>query len=370
MRTKIGVVLMFIGGFLLMFGILAQTYGASKLEKTPLDVDSTTRLAGEATLNGPDGEDSFPVNVTSITRADSEKSDGDVIVFVNSSCVVRDEGDPPDCVSNDDPQERLLTASTDTFSTDRETGLAVNDPEYLPASAEPHEGLVNKFPFGSEKKTYPYWSRSVGDTVDAVYDREDDLDGLKTYVYTVEIDEAPIEIAEGVDGLYNESTEIWVEPVTGAIVDQTTLLSRTTEDGELVLSLDYSFTDDQVAESIDDAKGNSSKLDLLTSVVPIVGYVVGHPADPHRPGADRARPPRPPRWRPGGHDLSRAVGGYGRQSARNTAVPGVTRPRTADQPPQIRSCPSGHSGSSRVVSTNPALASRATQSPSVRWCST
>jgi hypothetical protein len=276
-RTKIGVVLTFIGGFLLMFGILAQTYGASRLEKTPLDVDSTTHLSGEATLNGPEGEETFPVNVTSITLADSEKSDDDVIVFENSSCVVRDEDDPDDCVSNDDPQERLLTASTDTFSTDRETGLAVNDSKYLPPSAEPHEGLVNKFPFGTEKKTYPYWSRSVGDTVDAVYDREDDLDGLDTYVFTVEIEEAPIEIAEGVDGLYNESTEIWVEPVTGAIVDQVTSLSRTTEDGELVLSLDYSFTDDEVDESVDDAKGNAGRLNLLTDTVPLIGYVVGIP---------------------------------------------------------------------------------------------
>ena len=33
------------------------------------------------------------------------------------------------------------------------------------------------------------------------------------------------------------------------------------------------------------------------------------------------------------------------------AVPGVSRPRTADQPPQTRSCPSGHSGSSRSVSS-------------------
>lgn len=277
MRTKIGVVLTFIGGFLLMFGILAQTYGAAKLEKTPLDVESVTHLSGEATLNGPDGEDTFPVNVTSTTLADSEKSDDDVIVFEKSSCVVRDEGDPPDCVSNDDPQERLLTASTDTFSTDRTSGLAVNDSKYLPPSAEPHEGLVNKFPFGTEKKTYPYWSRTVGGTVDAVYDREDDLDGLDTYVFKVEIADAPTEIAEGVDGLYSESTEIWVEPVTGAIVDQESTLSRTTEDGELVLSLDYSFTDDEVSESVDDAKDNSGKLNLLTDTVPLIGYVVGIP---------------------------------------------------------------------------------------------
>ena len=46
---------------------------------------------------------------------------------------------------------------TDDFATDRITALAVNDPQYLPADAAPHEGLINKWPFEAEKKTYPYW---------------------------------------------------------------------------------------------------------------------------------------------------------------------------------------------------------------------
>ena len=42
------------------------------------------------------------------------------------------------------------------------SGLAVNDPKYLPADAEPHEGLVNKWPFEPKKKTYPYWDGTTG----------------------------------------------------------------------------------------------------------------------------------------------------------------------------------------------------------------
>ena len=40
------------------------------------------------------------------------------------------------------------------------------------------------------------------------------------------------------------------------------------------------------------------------------------------------------------------------------AVPGVSSPRTFDQPPHTRSWPSGHSGSIRSVITNPLPASQ------------
>ena len=56
--------------------------------------------------------------------------------------------------------------------------------------------------------------------------------------------------------------------------------------------------------------------------------------------------------------------------ATKIAVPGVSSPRARDQPPQTRSFCSGHSGSTRSTSRKSCAASRRTQSPSVRWCST
>jgi hypothetical protein len=40
----------FLGGFLVMVALLAQFYAPGQLMRTPLDVDSTTRLSGEAAL--------------------------------------------------------------------------------------------------------------------------------------------------------------------------------------------------------------------------------------------------------------------------------------------------------------------------------
>lgn len=273
MRKKVGTTLSVLGGFLVLVALLGMFYAPGPLMKTPLDVDNTTDLSGSGELGG----ESTPVKAFSVTYTDSEKSDDDVVVWVNSSCLVVDEGDIDGCVSADDPQERLLSATTDNFATDRYTALAVNDPKYLPAEAEEHEGLVNKWPFESEKKTYPYWDNLVGDTVDAVYDRTEEVLGLETYVYKVSISDAPIEITDGVPGTYDDEKEIWVEPVTGAIVDQSDSQVRYGEDGEEALALELSFTDEEVEESVDDAEANASKLNLVTKTVPLIGFVVGIP---------------------------------------------------------------------------------------------
>lgn len=273
MRKKVGTTLSVLGGFLVLVALLGMFYAPGPLMKTPLDVDNTTDLSGTGQLGG----ESTPVKAFSVTYTDSEKSDDDVVVWVNSSCLVVDEGDIDGCVSADDPEERLLSATTDNFATDRYTALAVNDPKYLPAEAEEHEGLVNKWPFESEKKTYPYWDNLVGDTVDAVYDRTEEVLGLETYVYKVSISDAPIEITDGVPGTYDDEKEIWVEPVTGAIVDQSDSQVRYGEDGEEALALELSFTDEEVEESVDDAEANASKLNLVTKTVPLIGFVVGIP---------------------------------------------------------------------------------------------
>lgn len=276
MRKIIGWVLLGLGAFLLVTGLLATVWVPGQVERTPLDVDSTTRLSGNADkLNPATGEtEAIDVKATSITKADSKRSDDDVVVFVNTTCLVIDEGDVPDCVDADDPQARLVSATSDVFSTDRYDAEAVNG-KYLPAGAEEKEGLVNKWPFDSEKKDYDYWDGLVGAAVTAAYDSTETLDGLETYKYHISLDEVPAEIIDGVQGTYSQDKYIWVEPRTGAIVNQTQDETRTLEDGSVVLDLQLAFTEDQVATGISDAKDNKASIDLVTGTLPLVGFIGG-----------------------------------------------------------------------------------------------
>jgi len=264
-----------LGAFLVVVALLCQTWAAGQLKKTPLDVDSVTRLAGSAIQYTEGGMLPFPVKATSITKADSEASSDDVVVFKSSTCLVKDINDVGDCVAADDPKKRLLSAGFDDFATDRVTAEAVNDPEYLPADAVEHEGVINKWPFGAEKKTYTYWVAPEG--VDAVYSRTEDVDGLETYVYQVEVTDVPVELAEGIEGLYSESTEIWIEPVTGQIVNREGEQIRKLADGTGFLDLNLSFTDEQVAANVEDISADRDKLNLVTKTVPLIGYAVGIP---------------------------------------------------------------------------------------------
>jgi hypothetical protein len=274
----VGGVLAFLGGLLLLAGVLAQFYAPDRLMKTPLDTDTLTNLYGEAELaDGTGGTDTFPVRAYSVTLADSEASTDDVILFHSSSCLVRDEGGIDGCVSADDPQDRLLSASTDTFATDRRTAEAVNDPDILPASAEAKDGLVNKWPFDAEQKTYQYWDGTAGEAVDAVFDREEELDGLTTYVYKVSISDVPIELSEGVAGIYNDEKEIFIDPTTGSIIHQVDHQERIDDEGNPFLIVDLEFTPEQVSSNAEDAKTNTSRLNLVRDTVPIIGYAAGIP---------------------------------------------------------------------------------------------
>lgn len=275
MRKNIGIVLIGLSGFLLFAGLLAVTWAPGKSEKTPLDVNSTTVLSGQAAKLDTSTNElvSNPVIATSITKTDSNASDDDVAVWVSTTCVVADIDDPPPCLESSDP--RLITASIDIFATDRVTALTVNDEKYVPADEVQGEGLRNKWPFSAEKKSYPYWDGVLGAAVQAEFDRTEQVEGLDTYVYKVTITDADIEIAEGVPGTYDDVKEIFVEPKTGSIVNQTDDQQRYLADGSTALDLQLAFTDEQVTTSVADTEDNLGSLNLITRTVPLIGFIGG-----------------------------------------------------------------------------------------------
>ncbi|MBP2392260.1 hypothetical protein JOF40_003385 [Aeromicrobium fastidiosum] len=251
---------------------MAAFWTSNQVQKTPLDTDSTTLASGTASLSGAAP---VPVKAIQLTRADSAKSTSDVVVFNSSSCLVIVKGDTPPCVEASDPEGRLLSASSEIFATDRHTGVGVNDPKILPPDAVEKRGLVNKWPFGTEKRDYKYWDELASKQINAKYVGTKTIDGLETYEYTVDVADAPIEIAAGVPGLYSSSKTIFVDPRTGAIIKQNEKQERVTDAGAPVLALDFGMTDGQVAANVADTKDNIKSLDLVSTTIPIGGLIVG-----------------------------------------------------------------------------------------------
>jgi len=268
-------VLLLVGSFLVTIALLLWFWAPSRVERTPLDVNTYTYLSGQAKkLNPTTGKvEDVPVSVLSRTQVDPSKSDDKVIVFVQYACVNIDKGQPPGCLTGSDP--RLITNDIDTFAADRNTGMAVNDSKYVSPDAGKHEGLVNKFPFNTEQKDYPYWDGLLGRSVTAAYQRTTSIDGLKVYVFQIDVPPENAEIATGIQGTYQTQTTFYVEPRTGAIVNEIQSQKRLLPDGSTVLDMQLQFTNDTVSTSVSDGKHNIRKLDLVDMWAPLAAMIVG-----------------------------------------------------------------------------------------------
>ena len=276
MRRFVGPVVCFIGAFLMAIGLLAQFYVGKAVLKTPLDVDEIIHVDGNAKVPNAKGKiKETPVLAWSVYHVDTALSDSKVVSFQNSQCLVKDIGNPTGCVSSDDPQDRLLSATTDDYATDRRTAESVNDPKYLPAGAIPHSGVVNKWPFLAEKKTYTYWDDSLQKGVEATYAGTDELDGHEVYVYDVQVPKTKMDVAEGVKGYYTDDKQLYVDQLTGSVINQVEHQVRTDLEGNPVIDLHIAFTDDQVQTLVDEAKTDGKQLKVIRTWVPIIGYPLG-----------------------------------------------------------------------------------------------
>src|SRR5262245_8581673 len=65
----------------------------------------------------------------------------------------------------------------------------------------PHEGLTVSFPIGAKKQGYTGWVSDTQTTTPVTYSREEQRNGITTYVYTVDVKAAPIKSQQVLSGL-------------------------------------------------------------------------------------------------------------------------------------------------------------------------
>ncbi len=278
MRAIVGPVLSFLGAFLVAVALLCQFYLGDALLKTPINVNETISLDGTAKTPNAHGKVK-DVNVLawSIYHTNTSLSNSHVASFQNSQCLVVDIGNPTGCVSAKDPQNRLLSATTDNYATDRRTAEALQNPAYVPPGSTPHVGVINKWPFLAEKKTYTFWDDGTQAGVPATFARTDTLLGHPVYVYDVHVPQTKIEVAPGIKGYYTDDKQVYVDQMTGSVLNQPEHQVRTDLQGNPIIDLNVKFTDAQIKKLVDDAKKNDAQLKLIRNTLPVVGLVVGIP---------------------------------------------------------------------------------------------
>ncbi|MCW2513671.1 MAG: hypothetical protein JWR11_2713 [Mycobacterium sp.] len=190
--------LMGLGAALLIAALLLSTYTKGKIAKIPLDIDTTLVSDGTGTVFDPASlnaqkfvvDKNAPVSFQQQISVEAP-SNADVVTLQVGNTVRR----------TDKQQDNgLLLALVDTVTLDRKTALAVSsdtnpggsvqkprsidDPQPPTNVALPHDGLAYRFPFDTEKKTYPYFDPIAQKAYDANYDGEEDVNGLNTFRFT------------------------------------------------------------------------------------------------------------------------------------------------------------------------------------------
>jgi hypothetical protein len=291
MRRILGPLLVGLGVFLLLGGLLLKIYAYPKLAIVPADQNSITRLEAKgATLFDtstlkPITTDLSVANRTVGDVKATEAQGGDTRVWVSTTSIRSSDG-----------TIRSRSASRTAFN--GKTAEAVNCCDNFNESTQgdrtavKRSGLVFKWPFATQKKTYPIWDDTLDKTVATKFVKTSSIDGLKVYEFRSEVPRTQVgtqtvpgsvvgETGASVDAdsMYANTKTIMIEPVTGAIVDQrqvqTSTLAVNGEDRLTTTAATISYTKAQVAANVKDFKSKATQLSLVKSTLPLVGIILG-----------------------------------------------------------------------------------------------
>ncbi|SPM29388.1 DUF3068 domain-containing protein [Mycobacterium terramassiliense] len=319
-----------LGAALLIAALLLSTYTSHRITKIPLDINATLISDGNGTAldSASLSTDHLVVNqnvplVSQQQVSVESPANADVVTLQAGTSVRR---------TDKQKDSGLLLAIIDTVTLNRKTAMAVSDDTHpggsvqkpraandeSPPTAMPlrHEGLSYRFPFHTEKKTYPYFDPIAQKPFDVNYDTQEDVNGLTTYRFTQNVGYnadgklvAPVAYPTlyadqttdskftasaamwGVQGgdpneqitmtrYYAAQRTFWVDPVSGTIVKETEhanhYFARDPLKPELTL-VDYKVTsnEDTVEAQVNAARDERDRLALWSRVLPITFTAVG-----------------------------------------------------------------------------------------------
>jgi Porin PorA len=321
--------LMGLGAALLIAALLLTTYTSSKVAKIPLTIDTTLVSDGTAvqafdpaSLSGEKFVVDKNVPVVRQQQVSVETpANADVITLQVGSTLRR---------TDKQKDNGLLLALVDTVTMDRRTALAVSTDTNPGGSVQrprsiddqnpatpaplPHEGLTYRFPFDTEKKSYPFFDPIAQKAFDANFEDEEDVNGLTTYrftqnvgydgdgklvnplkyssLYDNEVDGVVTARAElwGLPGdplepitmtrYYAAQRTFWVDPVSGTIVKEREhgfhYYARDARQPEVTF-VDYKLTSNEetVESQVASARDERDTLALWGRILPITFTALG-----------------------------------------------------------------------------------------------
>lgn len=283
MRRAVVYVLTGLAVFLLAIAGLLRFYVVPNLLVTPLDQFAESFAPGTGTRFDP----ATLQEVDNVDMVAHRTLRGDVAAS-SKTVGVWDES-----VVLSDSQGTLINATTDRVAWDRKTGMAVNCcDENVDGVPTKHKGLSYKFPFGSEKTSYPFFDTTAKVARPMKYQDSEKIQGLTVYRYQMQV--GPVQIGQlevpgdlvGSDEpavtaprFYDNTRTVWVEPLSGVIVkgqekQHQVLRDAAGADAVTLIQVTLTFDERTQKQQADLAKDARSKAALVGTWVPLAALVL------------------------------------------------------------------------------------------------
>ncbi|QKG19366.1 DUF3068 domain-containing protein [Actinomadura verrucosospora] len=312
MRNVIGMVLTGLGAFLLITAVLVRFYVAPRLIAAPTDVYQVTRLRAEnatyfdaASVKQVTGA---TVVATNTVRGDVTSSHGDIAVWDSATMI------------QDVTRGTTIEIQNQRVAFDRRTarlttccGASVDGDVSAPQS-----GVGLFWPVNATKKSKPVYDPATRRAWPAVYAGRERVHGILAWRFVQHIPYTKVEGAQlpdvpgdllgrgkggpavPVDRYYQADATYWVDPRTGAPIDQEQKVLSTLQPksgpGRLVVGqMDLRMTPESQRSLQHTSSDGASKIGLLRTAVPLGTAAVGAVLLAAGAFAGRAR-----RWRPPG----------------------------------------------------------------------
>ena len=285
---RVGLVLVGLGVFLIVFALLIPTWVSSRVIKFPLNeyvsvnlTDSNASYFSPAKLAEQTG---VSVEATYTIKGNAAAGSSSTAVW-NQFVYVYDQ-------TNKLP----IQQTSRTFAFDRRTALLVNccGANVNGDSSVKQSGYVGiVLPIGTEKKTYPVFVTDVKKPVPFVYSGVAAVGGTEAYRFVANIPPTQNGTQTVPGSLVNQSASsvtlpqfyqaqitYWIDPVTGALLNVTqnqklTLRDSTGAQALLLFDANLVATTDSVDRLVALDNSQLSKMSLVGTLLPLLSGIVG-----------------------------------------------------------------------------------------------
>jgi hypothetical protein len=301
-RRRVGLILIGVGAFFLALAPLVRFYVARQVVAAPLNVYEKTTLRADNATYLDTGKwqirKGATVTATNTTRGDVRAGDGKIAVWDSFTSIE----DPANNAKIETQAQRAVFDRRDA-ELGNGRGSSVNSDSSVRQS-----GLGLFWPIGTKRKTYPYFDITTKRTWPMTYEGEEKVQGITTYRFVQQIPPTvtdsikpgvPASLlglpakqlaqvpgydkknnAVAVDRVYQSTTTVWVDPRTGAPVNQEQKVTQTLRTSDnvdrlTVADLDLKMVPDSQKKLVDTSDGQAGKISLVKTWLPYGGGALG-----------------------------------------------------------------------------------------------